>query len=144
MCFIPSGTVPFQPAPESHLLDLNNSHETPAEEFRTLRDTLAEGVKRRRREPRETIWALREVSFAVEKGEAIGVIGANGAGKTTLLEIITGRIAPDGGSVEVGKTVRFGYSDQENRAIYGKCDNPNGHGHNYTLEVTIEIGDPTR
>ena len=29
--------VPFQPAPESHLLDLNNSHETPAEEFRTLR-----------------------------------------------------------------------------------------------------------
>jgi receptor protein-tyrosine kinase len=33
-------TVPFQPAPESHLLDLNNSHETPAEEFRTLRTRL--------------------------------------------------------------------------------------------------------
>jgi receptor protein-tyrosine kinase len=32
--------VPFQPAPESHLLDLNNSHETPAEEFRTLRTRL--------------------------------------------------------------------------------------------------------
>jgi len=33
-------TVPFQPAPESHLLDLSNSHETPAEEFRTLRTRL--------------------------------------------------------------------------------------------------------
>jgi protein-tyrosine kinase len=33
-------TVAFQPAPESHLLDLNNSHETPAEEFRTLRTRL--------------------------------------------------------------------------------------------------------
>src|ERR1700754_3511223 len=32
--------VPFQPATESHLLDLNNSHETPAEEFRTLRTRL--------------------------------------------------------------------------------------------------------
>ena len=32
--------VPFQPAPESHLLDLNNSHETPAEEFRSLRTRL--------------------------------------------------------------------------------------------------------
>jgi receptor protein-tyrosine kinase len=32
--------VPFQPAPESHLLDLNNSHDTPAEEFRTLRTRL--------------------------------------------------------------------------------------------------------
>src|SRR4051794_37131519 len=32
--------IPFQPAPESHLLDLNNSHETPAEEFRTLRTRL--------------------------------------------------------------------------------------------------------
>src|SRR5260370_2165931 len=32
--------VPFSPAPESHLLDLNNSHETPAEEFRTLRTRL--------------------------------------------------------------------------------------------------------
>jgi 6-pyruvoyltetrahydropterin/6-carboxytetrahydropterin synthase len=28
-------------------------------------------------------------------------------------------------------------SDQENQEIYGKCNNPNGHGHNYTLEVTV-------
>ena len=29
-------------------------------------------------------------------------------------------------------------SDDENRALYGKCNNPNGHGHNYTLEVTVK------
>ncbi|MBV9340329.1 MAG: 6-carboxytetrahydropterin synthase [Acidobacteria bacterium] len=29
------------------------------------------------------------------------------------------------------------FSDEENRAIYGKCNNPYGHGHNYTLEVTV-------
>lgn len=32
-------------------------------------------------------------------------------------------------------------SDEENRAIYGKCNNPNGHGHNYTVEVSV-IGEP--
>src|SRR5579884_255289 len=29
------------------------------------------------------------------------------------------------------------FSDSENRAVYGKCNNPHGHGHNYTLEVTV-------
>jgi ATP-binding cassette subfamily F protein uup len=56
-------------------------------------------------------------SYTLKPGERIGVIGPNGAGKTTLLEIITGRIRPDAGTVEVGQTVRFGYYDQENRAL---------------------------
>jgi ABC transport system ATP-binding/permease protein len=59
------------------------------------------------------------VSFSriLKAGDRIGVIGPNGSGKTTLLDIITGRVEPDGGSVEVGQTVRFGYYDQENRAL---------------------------
>ncbi|HEX8163239.1 MAG TPA: ABC-F family ATP-binding cassette domain-containing protein [Pyrinomonadaceae bacterium] len=56
-------------------------------------------------------------SHILKPGDRVGVIGPNGAGKTTLLEIITARVAPDAGSVEVGKTVRFGYYDQENRAL---------------------------
>jgi ABC transport system ATP-binding/permease protein len=56
-------------------------------------------------------------NYTVKPGDRIGIIGPNGAGKTTLLEIITGRTVPDGGSVETGQTVRFGYYDQENRAL---------------------------
>jgi ATP-binding cassette subfamily F protein uup len=60
---------------------------------------------------------LEGFSYIVKPGDRIGVIGPNGAGKTTLLEIITGRIAPDKGFLEVGQTIRFGYYDQENRAL---------------------------
>jgi ATP-binding cassette subfamily F protein uup len=60
---------------------------------------------------------VKDFSYILKPGDRIGIIGANGAGKTTLLEIVTGRVEPDSGSVEVGKTVRFGYYDQENRAL---------------------------
>lgn len=56
-------------------------------------------------------------NYILKRGDRIGVIGPNGAGKTTLLEIISGRVKPDRGSVAVGETVRFGYYDQENRAL---------------------------
>jgi ATP-binding cassette subfamily F protein uup len=56
-------------------------------------------------------------SHIFKPGDRVGVIGPNGSGKTTLLEIITGRVAPEAGSVEVGQTVRFGYYDQEARAL---------------------------
>ncbi len=60
---------------------------------------------------------LEGFSYIVKPFDRIGVIGPNGAGKTTMLEIITGRVAPDKGFLEVGQTVRFGYYDQENRAL---------------------------
>jgi ATP-binding cassette subfamily F protein uup len=60
---------------------------------------------------------IENFNYTLKPGERIGIIGPNGAGKTTLLEIITGRVAPDAGRVEVGQTIRFGYYDQENRAL---------------------------
>ncbi|HEX8635601.1 MAG TPA: ABC-F family ATP-binding cassette domain-containing protein [Pyrinomonadaceae bacterium] len=60
---------------------------------------------------------IENFNYILKPGDRIGIIGPNGAGKTTLLEIITGRTKPDRGSLEVGQTVRFGYYDQENRAL---------------------------
>ncbi|HLL13804.1 MAG TPA: ABC-F family ATP-binding cassette domain-containing protein [Pyrinomonadaceae bacterium] len=60
---------------------------------------------------------IENFNYTLKPGARLGIIGPNGAGKTTLLEIITGRTKPDRGSLEVGQTVRFGYYDQENRAL---------------------------
>jgi len=68
---------------------------------RTLKDlVLARGAMK----PTE-VWALRDVSFAVEPGHAVGLVGRNGSGKTTLLRLLSGIIKPTGGHVEVGGRV---------------------------------------
>ena len=50
----------------------------------------------------QVIWDL---SFAVEEGKVIAVVGANGAGKSTLLEILAGTTRPTAGSVEIDGSV---------------------------------------
>jgi lipopolysaccharide transport system ATP-binding protein len=51
--------------------------------------------------PVQEKWAVREVTFALGVGEAVGLVGQNGAGKSTLLKLITGTLRPTEGSVSV-------------------------------------------
>lgn len=64
-----------------------------------LKDRVLAWVRPHLRESREIFWALQDVSFTVEPGEAFGVIGPNGSGKTTLLRIVAGIFQPTSGTV---------------------------------------------
>lgn len=54
---------------------------------------------------KETVKALKGISFSVDKGELVGYIGPNGAGKSTTVKILSGILTPDGGDVRVGDYV---------------------------------------
>jgi ABC-2 type transport system ATP-binding protein len=53
------------------------------------------------RPAKKDFWALRDVSFSVQEGEAVGLVGGNGHGKSTLLKLIAGVLLPDEGKVAV-------------------------------------------
>jgi ABC-type polysaccharide/polyol phosphate transport system ATPase subunit len=72
-----------------------------ARENRALKDLLVA----RSRARGSDVLALRDVSFAVEPGSAIGLVGRNGSGKSTLLRLLSGIIKPTSGRVEVGGRV---------------------------------------
>ena len=91
-------------------------------------------------------WALKDVSFTVNKGERLGILGLNGAGKSTLLKIIAGVYKPTEGSVthngviapmlELGAGLDPQYTGAENIFLYGSVL---GYSKNYLKERFDEI-----
>ena len=77
----------------------------------------------------EEFWALKDVDFSVERGEALGIMGRNGSGKSTLLKVVAGILRPDQGIVRVngrmasmldlGAAFHPDLSVKENITIYG-------------------------
>ncbi|MGE0253249.1 MAG: ABC-F family ATP-binding cassette domain-containing protein [Alphaproteobacteria bacterium] len=60
---------------------------------------------------------VRDFSTRVLRGDRIGVIGPNGAGKTTLLRLLTGRLAPDRGTIRLAPTLAVAYFDQTRETL---------------------------
>ncbi len=55
---------------------------------------------------------IKDFHYKFVRGEKIGIVGKNGCGKTTLLNLLTSRIKPDQGKIDIGETVKYGYYEQ--------------------------------
>ena len=97
------------------------------EKVDSLKDYIIKSIKKEIKY--NEFWALQNVSFTVEKGDRVGILGLNGAGKSTLLNVIAGVFKPTEGSVtkhgkmvpllELGAGFDQQYTGKENIYLYG-------------------------
>ena len=97
------------------------------EKVDSLKDYIFKTIKREIQY--NEFWALKNVSFSVEKGDRVGILGLNGAGKSTLLKVISGVFKPTEGHVdkhgkmvpllELGAGFAPQYTGKENIYLYG-------------------------
>lgn len=68
----------------------------------SLKQEIGRVLRRRNESAIKEVWALKNLSFTIEKGQTVGIIGSNGAGKSTLLKVIAKIFEPDTGSIDTG------------------------------------------
>jgi lipopolysaccharide transport system ATP-binding protein len=72
-----------------------------SERYKTLSGTLSNLTKVTQPKSKEDFWAVNDVSFDINEGERVGIIGRNGAGKSTLLKILSRIVTPTTGRIEI-------------------------------------------
>ncbi|MDO8426479.1 MAG: ATP-binding cassette domain-containing protein, partial [Deltaproteobacteria bacterium] len=73
--------------------------------FNSPKERLFEALHPFNKKYHREFWALKDISFEVEKGSTVGLVGRNGSGKTTLLEIISSVLKPTAGTISVAGRV---------------------------------------
>jgi ATP-binding cassette subfamily F protein uup len=88
---------------------------------------------------------IKDFTYEFSPEDHVGIIGGNGAGKSTLMDIITGRVQPDSGTVEIGSTIHIGYFDQHSEELLAKM-NENQRVIDYIKEEgeQVKIADGTK
>ncbi len=82
------------------VIDLGKAFRTYKSESQRIRSWFNKRIK-----ARDEHWVLRNISFDVPAGSAVGIVGQNGAGKSTLLKLITGTLVPNEGHIRIAGTV---------------------------------------
>jgi ABC-2 type transport system ATP-binding protein len=95
----------------------------------SLKEYVIDLLLRKKKEPEQEFWGLKDISFTVRPGDRVGVLGLNGAGKSTLLKVIAGVYRPTEGVVkkngkiapllELGAGFEREYTARENIYLYG-------------------------
>lgn len=124
--------------------DLGVKFNLSKEKVDSLKEYIIKSIKKQIR--CNEFWALKDVSFTLDKGDRIGILGLNGAGKSTLLKVIAGVYKPTEGTVkrngvivpllELGAGFDLQYTGAENIFLYGAVM---GHSRKFMEEKYDEI-----
>ena len=114
-------------------------------------DRLREAVSFSNKKYYKEFYALNDINFDVMRGETVGIIGTNGSGKSTLLKILTGVVAPSGGTYEVngkvsallelGTGFNMEYTGLQNIDLYGTMSGYTGEEMKTRREEIIRFAD---